>query len=182
MPVSLIEALRDGGWYWKRERFDSPGHSVVISNGTPFKIALEGAQSHLFSEGEVRDGHFILSKGAHAGTRFKSPNEVVNTVREPSTNAFLYLHLRVDGHWIIADEFRRSEATRLDEAEELALEDAIRLVRAHPKGKNLDQNKAILIAAGLVSKRPEMVSAARRHLDAMAKIDLGDFDLGQDSR
>jgi hypothetical protein len=45
MPVSLIETVRQGGCYWKQDRYENPGHSIVIPNGTPFKIAIEGPQS-----------------------------------------------------------------------------------------------------------------------------------------
>jgi hypothetical protein len=67
MSVSLIEAITQGGCYWKHEREDSPGHSIVLADGTPFKIALEGPQSHQFVSGFCRDGHYEIEDGTSAG-------------------------------------------------------------------------------------------------------------------
>src|SRR5438876_2215064 len=109
MPASLIEVLRQGGCYWKKERYDSPGHSIAIPNGTAFKIAIEGPQSHQFTAGICRNGYFIVNGGHHAGTKFNSANDAVNTVRDPSSNAFLYIHFHIGGRWVSADDLRRSE-------------------------------------------------------------------------
>lgn len=148
----------------ERERSDSPGHSIVIPNGTPFKIAKEGPQSNSFVTGTCRSGFFIVEDGEHAGKKFRSANEAVNAIREPSSNAFLYLHFRIDGAWTSADDFRRSEYSQLDEAEEYALEQALGLVRRHPKGKTMDDATALMKAAEIVVKRPERVEQARRLL------------------
>ncbi len=45
MPTSLIDMIREGGCYWKKQP-NSPGHSIAIPNETPFKIAVEGAQGN----------------------------------------------------------------------------------------------------------------------------------------
>jgi hypothetical protein len=177
MAASLIETLCKGGCYWKHERADSPGHSVVIPGETPFRIAIEGPQSHRFVAGTCRDGYFLMEEGGHAGTKFSSANEAVNAVREPSSNAFLYTHLRIGDNWVSADDFRRSDHSWLDEAEELALEDAIRAVRNHPKAKALEHVKVIKLAAQHVAKNPQMIVSARQHLEAIAVIDLSEFDL-----
>lgn len=87
MPVSLIDLILQGGCYWKRGPDDSPGDSIAIPNGTLFKIAVEGPQSHRFIEGKCKDGYFVIDEGRHIGRKFNSANEAVNTIREPSSNA-----------------------------------------------------------------------------------------------
>jgi hypothetical protein len=89
MSDSLIEIIKHGGCYWKKEREDSPGHSIAIPSGTPFKIAIEGPQSHRFETGTCRDGYFVLDHRVSVDAKFRSANEAVNTVRAPSSNAFL---------------------------------------------------------------------------------------------
>ena len=42
VTTSLIEAVANGGCYWKRDRHDSPGHAFVTPDGTRFKVAVEG--------------------------------------------------------------------------------------------------------------------------------------------
>lgn len=164
MPISLIETLCQGGCYWKRDREDSPGHSFVLPNATRFKIAIEGPQSSRFIEGVCRDSYFLVREGTQSGVQFASANEAVNTVREPSSNAFLHMHFLIDGHWQSADDVRQSQASRLDAAEELALEDALRIVRSSPKSKDFDFPKVLRAAARLVAKRPTMIEDARRRL------------------
>jgi hypothetical protein len=180
MAVSLIETLRHGGCYWKLDQIDSPGHSIAVPNHTPFKIALEGAQSHQYASGAIGDGYFVVNDPRYSGTKFKSANEAVNTVREPSTNAFLYLHFMIDGQWIVADDYRRREDTRLDDAEELALEWTLKALRNHPKLKGKDRVQITRAAANLIAKRPESVASAREYLAEEARvldgIDLSEID------
>lgn len=164
-----------GRCYWKRERAESPGHSVAIPNGTPFKIAIEGPQSNRFISGVCRDGRFVVMEGSSSETQFASANEVVNAVREPSSNAFLYTQFLIDDRWLLADDYRQSESTKLDEAEELALDNALRVIRQHPKGKNLDSPVALKQAAKLVAKRPTMIEDARRTLASIEYSTLEDL-------
>jgi hypothetical protein len=176
MGKSLIETICEGGCYWKRERADSPGHSIAIPAETPFRIAIEGPQSHQYIAGMCRDGYYLVEEGPHAGRRFNSANEAVNTVRDPSSNAFLYIHFRIASHWILADDLRRSPHSLLDEAEEAALEIAQDKIRRHPKGKQLEPVEAMGKAAQIVAKRPEFMEEARRRLAVLSGIDVSSFD------
>jgi hypothetical protein len=173
--LPLIEIVCQGGCYWKRERTDSPGHSIAVPNGTPFKIAVEGPQSNRFIQGVCRDGYFVVTEGSHSGMKYGSANEAVNSVREPSSNAFLYMQFRIDDLWQSADDFRQSESSQLDAAEERALEDALRIVRESPKAKGLDYPKVSKAAARLVAKRPTMIEDARRYLASMENFTLEDL-------
>jgi hypothetical protein len=164
MSISLIEIVSQGGCYWKHERDDSPGHSIAVPNGTPFKIAIEGPQSHRFIQGICRDGYFVVTEGSHSGVQFCSANEAVNMIREPSSNAFLYMHFQIDGRWVRANDYRESSSSGLDEAEEIALENALHTVRLMPQGKNADPPKAFRAAARLVTKEPHRIEHARQFL------------------
>jgi hypothetical protein len=168
MSISLIETVFQGGCYWKHERDDSPGHSLAVPNGTPFKIAIEGPQSNRFIQGVCRDGYFVITEGSHSGVQFCSANEAVNTIREPSSNAFLHMHFQIDGRWVRADDFRRSSSSQLDDAEELALQIALDAVRRNQKGQELDSPQALRAAARWVTKRPHMIEEARRFLASMS--------------
>jgi hypothetical protein len=174
MSTSLIKIIADGGCYWKRERFDSPGHSIAIPNGTLFNIAVEGPQSHQFVAGKCSDGYFIVDEGTHAKAKFMSANEAVNTVREPSSNAFLHLYFQLSNRWTSADDLRRLETTQLDTAEERALEISLALVRKHPKGKLLDHVSATRTAAKHVARHPQMIDEARRQLAWEANLVASD--------
>ncbi len=175
MSVSLIEIVCQGGCYWKRERPDSPGHSIAVPNGTPFKIAVEGPQSNRFIPGVCRDGYFVVLEGSHSGVEFGSANEAVNSVREPSSNAFLYMHFLINGLWLLADDLRQSKSARLDEAEEHALEVALSGVRKNPKGKDLASPKALRAAAKFVAKHPTMIEEARHYLASIENLTLEDL-------
>ncbi len=164
MASSLIETILQGGCHWENKRFDSPGHSIAIANGTPFKIAIAGPQSHQFIAGTCRDGYFVVEEGQYVGQNFPSANAAVNTVREPSSNAFLHLHFRIEGQWIFADDLRRAALSQLDGAEELALEEALSAIRRHPEGKALDDVQAIRYAAQLVANVPSLIEDARERL------------------
>jgi hypothetical protein len=176
VSISLIETLCQGGCYWKRDRDDSPGHSIAVPNGTPFKIAIEGPQSNRFVQGVCRHGYFVVKEGAHSGVQFCSANEAVNTVREPSSNAFLYIHFQIDARWVSANDFRQSSSSQLDSAEERALENALSIVRRMPQAKNADTSKLLRAAARLVEKRPHMIEDARREL-AFIESTVENFDL-----
>lgn len=95
-------------------------------------------------------------------------------IREPSSNAFLYMHFQIDGHWVRANDYRQSSSSRLDEAEEIALENALHRVRLMPQGKNADPPKAVRAAARLVTKQPHMIEEARRSL--ALKSDSGSLE------
>jgi hypothetical protein len=146
-----------------------------VPNGTPFKIAIEGPQSKRFIQGQCRDGYFVVTEGSHSGVKFESANEAVNTIREPSSNAFLYMHFQIDARWVCADDYRRSGSSRLDDAEEFALENALHMVRLMPQGKSADPPKAFRAAARLVTKRPQMIEEARRRLASMSDLSLEDL-------
>jgi hypothetical protein len=175
MSISLIETVCQGGCYWERDRDDSPGHSIAVPNGTPFKIAIEGPQSNRFVQGVCRDGYFVVTEGSHSGVQFGSANEAVNTVREPSSNAFLYMHFQIGGAWVCANDFRQTSSSRLDEVEERALENALRIVRRMAEGRTSDPPKALRAAARLVTKRPGMLEDARRELALLESIQ-GDLE------
>jgi hypothetical protein len=123
--MSLVDTTVNGGCYWKRSH-KSPGHSTVIPNGTPFRIAMDGPQSHRYIGGRCADGHYLIEDGEYAGRRYMSANDAVNSVREPSSNAFLYIHFHIDGQWVPADAYRRSENTKIDPAEEEVLANMLR--------------------------------------------------------
>ena len=152
MTVPLISILAAGGCYWKNDRYDSPGHSFAVSNGTPFKIATEGPQSHRFVPGRCRDGYYVVEDGEHAGSKFESANQVVNAVREPVSNAFLYIQFYIAGAWVAADDLRRSDSSRLESAEERDLNYALSIVRKHAKHKMLNYVDAVKLAAKMVMR------------------------------
>jgi hypothetical protein len=163
MASSLIETILQGGCYWKKQP-DSPGHSIAIASGTAFKIAIGGPQSHEYVAGKCRDGYFVIRDGKYVGHRFHSANEAVNTVREPSSNAFLHIQFPEGDHWISADDLRRKAASQLDRAEELALEKALSTIRKHPKGKKLDDVRARRAASKMVASDPSWIEDARELL------------------
>jgi hypothetical protein len=171
--MTLIHLISQGGCYWKRERPDSPGHSIAVPNGTPFKVAIEGPQSNRFVDGTCRDGYFVTDDES----KFQSANEVVNATRDPSSNAFLYIHFEIDGRWIKADDLRQTPTSRIDEAEEYALEHAIRDIRYHPKGKSLNQVEVTRAAARLIEKQQNRIDDARQWLDKLSKIDLAELGI-----
>lgn len=164
--MSLIEIVSKGGCYWKRERPDSPGHSIAVPNGTAFRIAIEGPQSHRFVTGICTDGYFVAD-----GIKFRSASEAVNKIREPQSNAFLHMQFVIRGNWISADNLRSLDSSRLDEVEEFALETAFQFIRHHPKGKLLNPVDATRKAAQLIEKQPNRIEEARRSLASIAEID-----------
>ncbi|MGD9712778.1 MAG: hypothetical protein AB7V46_11995 [Thermomicrobiales bacterium] len=58
-----------------------------------------------------------------------SASEAVNTIRDISSNAFLYTHFCLDGRWGLADKIRESDWSKVDEVEEEALQIAKDIVR-----------------------------------------------------
>ncbi|HKM64611.1 MAG TPA: hypothetical protein VJY39_19190 [Acidisphaera sp.] len=163
--MSLIEVLRGGGYYWRRERLDSPGHSIAIPNGTPFKIATAGPASHDYISGVVENGFFAIREGELAGRRFKSAHEAVNTVREPSSNAFLFISFFLDGGWTVAEDYRRNPSSALDEAEEQALRSARDVLRDHPKLVGKSEPELNIVAARYVADKPQMMQMAREQVE-----------------
>jgi hypothetical protein len=158
---TLIKTILEGGYYWPQHRSDSPGHSIVLANGTPFVIREDGPRSHVFCHGTLRDGYFIPDEGEFAGRKFPSANAVVNTVREPSTNAFLYLEFAIDGEWIFADNLRQSADSQLDEVEEEALRFVRRALRRRYPKKQMDEVEVVQRAAKLVATNPRHMDRAR---------------------
>jgi hypothetical protein len=148
----------------------------MIANGTPFKIATEGPLSHQFVSGTCRDGYFVVEDGKYVGHRFQSGNKAVNTVREPSSNAFLYLHFRMGDQWILTDDLRQSAFSQLDDAEERALGKALSAVRSHPKGKALDDGEATRLAAKLVANDPSWIEDARERLARASEEPKSELD------
>ncbi len=71
----------------------------------------------------------------------------------------------------MADELRRSALSQLDEAEERALEQALPVIRRHPKGKSLDDVQAMRFAAKLVANEPSMIEEAREWLAMISEPD-----------
>jgi hypothetical protein len=88
----------------------------------------------------------------------------------------LYIQFQINGDWMVADELRRMDSTRIDEAEERALDDALCLVRRHPKGKQLGIVEATRAAARHVARHPAMIDEARRFLAVCADL-CADLDL-----
>ena len=176
MSVSLVKVLCEGGCYWKNLP-NSPGHSIAIPNGTRFKIAVDGPQSHRLLSGTCVDGYFAMEEGAHAGAKFLSANEAVNTVRAPQSNAFLYIQFLVEGKWIGADELRRIDTLSCDDVEEDALDTVVDLVRKKYKkdGTTKDDAQVLSVAANVVDTKPAFIENARKQKEIMASlmIDIG---------
>jgi len=167
--MGLLQTIAEGGCYWRRKE-DSPGHSFAVPNRTPFKIAIEGPQSNRFRQGECRDGYFVSDEGV----KHLSASEAVNTIRDISSNAFLYTHFRIDGRWVLADKIRESDWSKVDEVEEEALQiakdivgsvaakrksdaDDVRITRA--AAKYAMTNEAIMdLARSAVERRKDMAS------------------------
>lgn len=111
----------------------------------------------------VCENGFLVQDGPHAGQRFFSANEAVNTVREPSSNAFLHIHFRIGSQWASADILRRREDYRCDEAEEDALQMAIEAVRKQLKlvDSHLEQSALLRKAAEVGQKNPDLLQEAK---------------------
>lgn len=166
MTISLISILSEGGCYWQRDG-DSPGHSFAIPNGTPFKIALEGPASSRFIDGVCRDGYFVTH-----GKKFMSAHAAVNAVREPSSNAFLYIRFLIGRRWTVADELRHMTDQRCDEAEEEAIDLAIKNTREKSKklGTVMNDMQLLKAAAELIISKPAYLEIARRRLQMIAEL------------
>jgi len=92
-------------------------------------------------------------------------------VREPSSNAFLYLHFQIGDRWIVADHLRRLDESLLDEAEEEALAMALYVIhRRHLRGKTLDSVEVTRMAADLVARRPITIDQARERIAELKAI------------
>jgi hypothetical protein len=169
MPEPLLEILQQGGCYWKRERFDRPGHSTAIRAGTRFKIAVDGQGSNVFVEGICEDGQFKITHGPFAGT-YASAHEAVNSVREPSSNAFLYIHFQLPSGWVSADALRRDEDTNLDQIDELALEEATQQLRRRPTWRSLSEHE-------LMRKAAEVATQPNIQKIASVRATISDIDV-----
>lgn len=155
--ITMMEVVNGGGCYWSRDRDDSPGHAIALPNGTPFKIATSGALSHEYVEGKCEDGYFHVLTGKKTGTKFESASAAVNAVREPQTNAFLYIHFRIGSDWILADDMRRMPQSREDVVFEAAMRTHQDYLHATKKGKDLDQVQIAKLAAELMARKPEFL-------------------------
>ena len=160
-----IKTILEGGCYWPWPGLPSPGHSIVLPNGTPFVILVEGPRSNVFCHGTCRDGYYVPTDGEFAGRKFASASAVVNTVRKISTNAFLYLEFAIDGDWILADDLRRSADFRSDEIEESALQEALGVVRRAYSRKKMEEVEAVKRAAELVATKPIFMDHARNPIE-----------------
>ena len=103
-----------------------------------------------------------MQEGQQAGTAFHSASEAVNHVREPSSNAFLYIGFHIRNRWILADHFRRLDETVAGEAEEKALRTALTIVRA--KAKSGYAPPDLRSAARLLAQHPGLIEISRRIL------------------
>ena len=162
MTMPLHEVIKAGGCYWRRQNRFSPVHSVAIAAGTPFKIALDGANSRNYANGICESGYFVLSGGKFSGKRFITASKAVSAVREPSTNAFLYVESLIDDQSIKADKLRQRDDTRLDPAEEVAMQDAIKLIGGSKAAKDLDAPTITRYAAAYVAQNPDLIEEARK--------------------
>lgn len=152
MPIPLIETLATGGCWWPiQDRFY--GHSIALPNGTAFAIALHGPRSRVTVPGECRDGWFAVLGGSCDGQRFPSAHAAVNTVREPSSNAYIHTDFRVDGRWLSADAMRGDLRHAVDRAEEIAL-----------LGIVLPEIRKQLRETGATAEEPDLLRAAARFL------------------
>ena len=105
----------------------------------------------------------------------------MNTVREPSSNAFLHIRFFIGTEWIDADDLRRRKWSQPDEAEELALETALPKIRRHPRGKALDDVAATMFAAKWVEKNPSKIEDARKQIAERSEPDAA-MDTIMDTR
>jgi hypothetical protein len=158
----LLQTIADGGCYWRRKE-DSPGHSFAVPNGTLFKIAMDGPQSHRFRGGVCQDGYFVTNDGE----KHLSASEAVNAIRNISSNAFLHMHFKIDGRWMLADSIRESDWSLPDDIEEEALQIAIGLVREKVMMTKSDADEARIIRAAAKAALQQGSIMA----DAMAKVE-----------
>jgi hypothetical protein len=161
MAISLIEIVSQGGCYWRSDQPDSPGHAIAVPNGTAFKIAWEGPQSNIFISGTCRDGWYVVEDGDYSGNKFRSPNEAVNKVREPNSNAFLHMHFLIDGSWVLADEYRKMDKSKLDEAEMFALERERQSMKNNKKYRALDEPSLLRATAKFLVKNQKLMEVYR---------------------
>jgi hypothetical protein len=175
MAVSLIEIVRHGGCYWIKQP-NSPGHSLAIPNGIEFRVALEGPKSHKFLGGRCENSHYVIADGR----TFSSANEAVNSIREPSSNAFLYIQFLVDGQWRPAETLRTDERFTCDPVHEEALRQAIDHLHGRLKRKNKTMASTDLTrkAAELVAQEPERRERAAKWLQELASLDLSELLTG----
>jgi hypothetical protein len=161
------EFRASGGCVWSVQP-NSPGMSLRIPAKTPFKIRLEGPESHKFVEGICMNGKFIIPSGLGAGS-YTSANETVSAARpqieSKSNNAYLYVEFKVGQSWILADELRyRSDIGWVpDRSEEEAMKLARNAVRgsAKKKKKKLSAEEIEEKAEEVLDKYPEFMERGR---------------------
>ncbi|MFC0386809.1 hypothetical protein [Muricoccus vinaceus] len=166
MMLPLIDMLAAGGCYWPSK---DPGyaHGFAVPSGTRFSIALHGPKSRFYVSGICREGWFEVLDGEHARTRFPTASRAVNTVREPSTNAYLHVRFEVDGRWEEADRMRELSRFAADAGEERAIKLASDLIRVKLReaGRKLEDPDLFRSAAKLVQQRPTLAVEGRRQVE-----------------
>lgn len=168
----FAKILSEGGCYWRKDK-NSPGHSFVIANGTPFKIATEGPTSSRYIDGMCQDGFFITQS-----KKFSSANGAVNAVREPSSNAFLYIRFLIGGKWIVADDLRFMDILCCDRVGDEAIDIALK----NEEHKNKKQKKTVTdvellkAAAAFIVRKPEILEIVKMQLDQIDSLTQEYFD------
>lgn len=169
--MSMITTIAEGGCYWKAVDIRQ-GHSLSIPNGTRFQIHIQGTNSRILVSGVCRDGCYVVLEGAHAGTRFPTASAAVNAVREPSTNAYLYIDFEIGSMWENAHDMRRSPKFRSNPVEELALDLAREYLTKHAKKalQGKEHTEVLRAAAKLVLQVPDLMQEAKLRIDAVARM------------
>ena len=155
----FLSVLADGGGLWKN-RPGSPGRTIVIPNSTPFAIKMDGPCSNNLILGVCQDGRYLVREGEYAGVAFESASAAVNTVRKISTNAFLYVELKMNGKWLKADDVRRMPEHTLSPEADLAFDALVEFIRNKRKSRGrkfANEAEHMAAAVKLLSERPEVL-------------------------
>ena len=166
----FLQILASGGSLWKRKP-NSPGGTIVIPCGTPFRIKLDGPNSNRFVTGVCDGGKYIVQQGRWTGTQFETANEAVNTVREISTNAFLYMQFKFDGDWIDADRLRKNAARTLPARVEPILDMLLSSTKGQfgEKGRTYvgyNDGKHVKSVVDMLLQNPEILDIYKNLVDA----------------
>jgi hypothetical protein len=164
----VIEIIAAGGCYW-RARDDRYGTSIVIPTRTPFKIAMDGPRSEAYTDGECRDGCWIVRSAEGGEASYASANEAVTSVRGQSSNAFLHVRFGIRRSWPKADDLRTDPAFAPDPVEELALQQAIATVRARVHSRKLQATEPdiLRLAAKYVQYNPGLLKEAEVEINVL---------------
>jgi hypothetical protein len=115
--------------------------------------------------GICREGYFVATDGDHAGVKFSSANQAVNTIREPSSNAFLFVHFLIDDHWIVADDLRRRDDLSYDEVEEYALDWITGVFKDQAGNRHVSDVELRRKAAERIAAKPTLLQTARQTVE-----------------